>query len=222
MQDTGPVHPLQKSRNYLRLQQNYYEELENNQLKIRRFRHDMKNHFAAVGLLLEEGNIEGAQEYFEKLSGHMEAGNRKFCENGIVNALLNAKYNMALEESIDCFFHISIDGILGMDDITLCTIFANTLDNAIEACGKIMETSKRKLSVKARYSENEYFSYEIVNSRTGEIREKKGMLLTDKEDKDAHGLGLSSVRDAVNRYGGTMDVSYTEEEFRVVILVGGV
>lgn len=206
-------------RKNLRIQQDYYKELENNQLQIRRFRHDMKNHFAVAGELLKEECYAEAREYFEQLSGHMETRNRKFCKNGIVNALLNLKYNTAVDQGVDTFFNISIDDMLGIDEISLCTIFANTLDNAVEACERIEECEKRKLSVKARYTENGYFSYEICNSKVNEIREKKGRFLTNKEDKKSHGLGLLSVREIVTRYQGTMDVSYTENEFRVIILI---
>ncbi len=206
-------------RKNLRMQQKYYEELEKNQLQIRKFRHDMKHHFAAVGELMREGEFDKAKEYFEEFSEYMEVRNRQFCKNGIVNALLNVKYNLAQESQIDCFFHISIDEMMGIDDISLCTIFANTLDNAIESCRKMEKAEDRKLSVKARYTENGYFSYEIVNSKRNKIYEKKGVYLTDKEDKKSHGLGISSVREIVDKYGGMMDISYTDDEFRVVILI---
>lgn len=174
---------------------------------------------AAVGALLQEENYEEAKVYFGKLSGRMDAGQRQFCKNGIVNALLNVKYNEATGLGIDVFFHISIDEMLGIDEISLCTLFANTLDNAIEACAKIEELRERKISVKARYTENGYFCYEIVNSKVNAVREKKGKFLTDKEDKKSHGLGLAGVRETVEKYNGTMDVSYTEGEFRVVVLI---
>lgn len=206
-------------RKNLRLQKDYYEELEKNQLTIRRMRHDMNNHFAVLEGMVEKGETAGALEYMEQLTGHMASGNRPFCKNSIINTVLNAKYNLAVEKQIDCFFHISIDGIMSIDDISLCAIFANTLDNAIEACVKVAEPSARKISVKARYTENGYFSYEIVNSKANPIRKKKGVLLTDKEDSRSHGLGLSSVRAAVEKYHGTLDISYTEEEFRLVVLM---
>ncbi len=206
-------------RKNLRLQQNYYEELEHNQLQIRKLRHDMNNHLLVVGELLHRGDLQGALEYFGKLSGYMETRNRQFCKNGIVNALLNVKYNAAMEAEIDTFFHISIDQMMDIDDISLCTIFANTLDNAIEACLKIPQTGARRLSVKARCTQNGYFSYEIVNSKQNTITEKKGQLLTDKANRQLHGLGITAVREMVEKYRGTMDISYTEEEFRVVILI---
>lgn len=206
-------------RKNLRLQKNYYEELEQNQTAIRKIRHDINSHFTVLEGLLKNNETDRALSYFENLTGYVETGSRRFCQNSIVNAVLNAKYNLACDSGIDCFFHISIDGIMSIDDISLCTIFSNTLDNAIEACKKIKEPDRRKISVRARHGENGYFSYEIVNSKQNEIREKKGILLTDKDDARSHGLGIASVKEAVEKYKGTFDISYTEEEFRVVVLI---
>lgn len=205
-------------RRNLRLQEKYYQELEKNQLELRRFRHDMKNHFAVVGDLLGQGEITKAKSYFDELSGRLDGKNHRFCKNGIINALLNVKYNVALEKEIDCFFHIGIDEMIGMKDMDVCTIFANTIDNAIEALRDV-PPEKRKLSVKARYAPNGYFTYEIVNAKVNKIIEKKGAFLTGKEDQKSYGFGIASVRETVEKYNGMLDISYTEEEFRVVILI---
>lgn len=206
-------------RRNLLLQKSYYEELDQNQQQIRKIRHDMNNHLSVLEGLLKKGDIPNALEYFEELEKHVRTGTRRFCKDSIVNAVLNAKYNAAEESGADCFFHVDIDELLGIDAVSLCTVFANTLDNAIEACRKIPEPEKRRISLKARYAENGYFSYEIVNSKRNEIRKKKDAFLTDKEDARSHGLGIASVQDVVRRYEGTLDISYTEDEFRVVILV---
>ena len=206
-------------RSNLRLQQNYYEELEKNQAQIRRLRHDLNNQLLVIGNLLDEGNDAEARRYFQQLSSYIQSGSRSFCKNGVVNAVLNAKYNLIQEEGISEFFHISIDNLMSIDDISLCTIFANTLDNAIEACCKLPR-DKRSISVKARYAENGYFSYEIVNAKCNEVKLRKDRFLSDKEDGDFHGIGLASVKDVVQRYQGTLDVSFTDDEFKVVILIG--
>ena len=179
----------------------------------------MNNHLSVIEGLLKKGDIQNALEYFEDLAGHVRTGTRRFCKDSIVNAVLNAKYTAAEDAAIDSFFRVDIDQILGIDAVSLCTIFSNTLDNAIEACLKIPETEKRHLSLKARYTDNVYFSYEIVNSKRNEVKKKKDAFLTDKEDARSHGLGIVSVRDVVRRYDGTLDITYTEDEFRVVILI---
>ncbi len=207
-------------RKNLQLQKNYYEELEHSQNQIRKFRHDMNNHLSVVGNLLNDGNLSEAKEYFSSISGYMQTTNRKFCQNSVVNAVINAKYQIMTNTSIDTFINIDIDKMLFIDDISLCTIFANTLDNAIEACCKIDDIAKRKLELRCRYTENGYFSFELMNSKINEIHEKKGRFLSDKEDQDSHGIGISSIKEIVNKYAGTLNISYDKEWFKVVILIG--
>lgn len=150
----------------------------------------------------------------------MSARTRVFCKNSIINAVLNAKYNLAQEHSIDCFFHIDLDKLIGIDAISLCCLFSNTLDNAVEASVKIPDPKERRLSVKARVTENGYFTYEITNSKKNTVLEQKGILKSDKEDTAAHGFGLSNVREMVEKYDGTLDISYTEDTFTVTVLIG--
>lgn len=207
-------------RRNLQLQKSYYEELERNQKEIRRLRHDMNHHLSVVGQLLREGADQEAAAYFDKITDAMKAGNRRFCRNDVVNAVLNAKYNLMIEEGIDTFFHVGIDDMLHVDDISLCTIFANTLDNAIEACRKMEPDQERRISMKARSTDQGYFSYEIVNTKQNPVKTGQGLYLTDKADAKLHGIGLSSVKEVVDRYGGTMDISYTEDRFCVTILIG--
>ena len=206
-------------RKNLVLQKSYYEELEQNQKEIRKFRHDINNHLGVIQSLLHSGNREEAEIYMKELETQMAAHIQIFCKNSIVNAVLNAKYQLARQYQIDCFFHIDLDRLIGIDAISLCCLFSNTLDNAIDASIKIPDIQKRRLSVKARVTENGYFTCEITNTKQNAILEQKGRLLSDKPDRAAHGLGLSNVRDMVEKYNGTLDISYTEDRFTVTVLI---
>ena len=125
-----------------------------------------------------------------------------------------------MEHHIDSFFHIDLDKLIGIDAISLCCLFSNTLDNAIEASVKIPDIKERHLSVKARVTENGYFTYEISNAKKNAILEQKGRFKSDKADGGPHGLGLSNVRETVEKYNGTLDISYTEDTFTVTVLIG--
>lgn len=208
---------VQADRKNLQLQQNYYEELEKNQQEVRKLRHDMKNHLSVIRNLMETGEKTDAAVYLESLEKEVSVRNRLFCKNGIINAVLNTKYQQAADAKASCFFHISLPEELFIDPISLCTIFANTIDNAIEASVKLPE-EQRRISVKARIEQDSFF-YEIENQKNNLVFEKNGKFLSDKDDIKEHGMGISNVREIVEKYDGMMDVFYTDELFRVVILI---
>jgi hypothetical protein len=201
-------------------QQSYYQELEQNQQTVRRLRHDMKNHLNIIGTFLRDNEIEQAKEYFQELNQEFASNLKVYCPNKIVNAVLNSKEQLALDSNIQCDFQIDLETSPKIDDIDLCSILGNTIDNAIEALGKVPELSERTLSLKARYT-NSFFSYEIKNSKINEIQKKGGRFLTDKIEKEAHGIGLRSVQTIVEKYNGDMDISYTNDTFTVTIMIQG-
>ena len=118
------------------------------------------------------------------------------------------------------FYHIDLPEVTAIDQVSLCSIFANTLDNAIEASRKIPEPEKRSISVKARIADNGFFSYEIKNEKRNKVLMEKGNYISDKKNKSEHGLGLSNVQRTVEKYNGTLHISYDDTSFTVVILIG--
>ena len=164
--------------------------------------------------------MEQAKEYFQELNQEFATNLKVYCPNKIVNAVLNNKEQLALDSNIQCDFQIDLETSPKIDDIDLCSILGNTIDNAIEALRKVSKLSERTLSLKARYT-NGFFSYEIKNSKINEIQKKGGRFLTDKIEKEAHGIGLRSVQTIVEKYNGDMDISYTNDTFTVTIMIQG-
>lgn len=111
----------------LRYQQSYYKELEQNQQNIRRLRHDMKNHLNIIGTFLKNNEIDNAMQYFKDL-------NQEF----------------ASDSNIQCDFQIDLAKSPPIEDVDLCSILGNTLDNAIEALQKVPKISNRTLSLKVK------------------------------------------------------------------------
>ena len=68
-------------------------------------------------------------------------------------------------------------------------------------------------------TDNGYFTYEIANTKRNNITEQDGRLRSDKEEIAAHDLGLSNVWEIIEKYNGTLDISYTEASFTVTVLI---
>lgn len=204
----------------LRLRQNYDEEAAAEQEKTRKLHHDIQNHLSVIQVLLRDGQQQKAAAYLKALSREWTGQIRRFCHNPIINAVLNTKYHRATACSISCEFHLDLDSELDRltDPIALCSLFANTLDNAIEACCKVEDPQKRNILLKARCTEV-FFSCCIENSKADPVHQADGLFQTTKTEKESHGFGLQNVRDLVQRCRGTLDISYTECWFSVSILI---
>ena len=102
---------------------------------------------------------------------YLSVSNRKWYNFLVIrvrSALSGGAYRIRMqraeEEGIVCECQVDLKEIPAVDDIDLCVLFANTLDNAIEACSKMKERQNRHISVKARCMGGQ-FSYEIINSK---------------------------------------------------------
>lgn len=200
------------------LQKDYYQELEGNQKQLRKVHHDMNNHFGVMLNLLREEQPEQVEKYLANLTEQHILSNHIFCKNSIVNAVLNAKHQLMQEYQIACSMQLDIDTLLTIDDIDLCSLFGNTLDNAIEAA---RQAPNREIIMKARYY-NGFFSYEITNTKKHQIKKRGSRFFSTKTKPQDHGIGLQSVRSIVESYHGTLDIRYDEEQFSVTILISDI
>lgn len=200
------------------IREEYYLSLEQQQEKIRKLRHDMNNHFQMLQTYLAQGDAGKAREYLEQLNiSALQYGGRRFCRDTALNAMLNDRYDKLTETGADVHFNLSIPEINGIENVDLCTILSNSLDNAIEAVKKIRSTQERKVSLKAVY-EKGYFSCRLANSKCNQITVQNGRYLSDKPEKN-HGYGIENMKAIVEKYGGRLHIEYTEKEFILFLYI---
>lgn len=192
----------------------YYQEVERNQLEIRKLRHDMNNHLSIIKHLLDNDELQEAKSYFNELSAASSSINRVFCQNTLINALLCTKYNLAEANHIDTFFHIDINSAHTFSDLDLCSLLSNSLDNAIEACLNL-PIERRSLSLKIRL-EKGFLFLQLTNSTAALITPVAGKYLSTKKEPH-HGLGLTKITDIVKKYNGTLSISPKADCFVLTI-----
>lgn len=188
----------------------YYESLEQQHFEMRRFRHDFANHIQVLSVLLPEQR----DEYIRNLAKNIAVAQPlPYCKDTTVNAVLSVKKNMMEYHGIHMEAAVDIQEELPFDKTDICALYANALDNAMEACMKLEEECTVMLISKARKG---LFCLEVCNPAAGEDPEalfslsgkrKSGhMPPTSKMDKGNHGLGLKSIKEIVERYGGGMEL----------------
>lgn len=201
----------------LKLEYSYYKQIEANQKELKKLHHDIKNHLNIIYQFVESNNIIDAKSYLESILVKFKYNNKIFCKNNTINAVINTKYNSAIENKIDCFFNLDIDNAISISDVDLCSLFSNTLDNAISASKKTNDISKRKITLKAR-CHNGFFSFNIENNHSNNIKIENDKYISDKNDS-MHGFGIENIKDIINKYKGHIQISHNENIFSIIIII---
>ena len=193
-----------------------YENMIQAQEKLRYVYHDLKNHMICMKsydtkeeIISYINNLEFQINDFENLRN---TGNKTL--DIILNdkICLCKKYNIELEDSIN----ISKLNFIKENDI--CAIFANALDNAIQACININDEIEKRIEVKATYI-NGFAVIKFINTKINDIKFTGDRIKTSKEDNKIHGIGLASIKYIVNKYDGEVIVNYSENEFILKIMI---
>lgn len=199
--------------------QDYYESLESQQIQIRKLRHDINNYLDSLLTFINSEGKGNAMPYYEKLKEMASFTSvKKFCNNSLLNAVINNKYQLFQTYNIDSSINIDIAENTFINDMDLCALFANSIDNAIEAVQKIEDESQRIIILKARVINN-YFSYQIENTKQNRIIAKNNLLKSSKNNSFLHGFGLENIKDIVRKYHGTLDIQYSDNRFTLTIII---
>lgn len=184
-----------------------------------RLYHDMGNHFAIIQNYLADGKVEEAKAYLDRWGKDRAAYSvERFTGIEAVDYILSQKAELARQQNIETSIHAEYPKDCNIDPIDLCTILTNLLDNAIEACEKLSETSTKTLSVTIRRI-NQFIIIRVANSCMEEPRTIKGNLVTSKADRRHHGWGMKNIKSAVEKYHGTMEYEYSENVFTVSVML---
>ena len=186
---------------YLNSQLDHFKTYQETQRETRRVYHDMKNHMTCLYHLISEGSNEEAGKYILELNNQIQQIDKELhTGNDIVDAILNVKKASAEKDQIS----FSIEGKLGalkIDAIDLCTIFANAIDNAMEAL-KDSSNSERELQIHFKQQQSmQLFLFRNPVS----TRQSTSSFSTTKKDYINHGFGLENIRIAVEKYNGQMN-----------------
>ena len=184
----------------------------------RKLRHDMKNHIIALRALSHQP--EKLTAYLNAMSAELEPEVYVVqTGNSLLDALLSQKYQMAKELSVRLNCCADFTKVNFLRDIDLCTIVGNGLDNAIEAAASVPDAERRLVTFKTAWRGNTLL-LKIENYYLHEPRQQNGVFITRKSGEGLHGYGMRNMRDAVERYGGSVSGETIQDKlFRLVVLL---
>ena len=194
-------------------QTEYYCKITDIYNEFRCFRHDFDNHLICLRKLLAEGSDEQVIKYLDGMNDMCRPIKENYDTGNIIaDALLNDKSSKARSAGADIVFKGFVP-TMGINNVDLCTIMSNAIDNAVEACAKGTAELHKEITVDSDFSQGYYF-LSISNPVFEKVKIEKGnKIRTSKEDKKLHGWGIANIIKTVNKYDGTSDFTVEDGIF---------
>ena len=200
---------LQQENHFLTLQQERYENLCMAIEEARQARHDIRHHFVQLSSLAEQGDMERSN--ISPLQPEISDYNLHFCENQAVDSVFGYYSTLAERENIPFHALVSLPADLSIDEINLCLVFSNLLENAIQASAKT-EPARRKINVEVYPHHNHLLLIHVENTFDGKIQDKK-TIFSNPPKRSGNGIGIESVRHITAKNGGACDFTYEDGIF---------
>ena len=162
-----------------------------------------------MDVLLTEQKYNDAHKYLQEYLNTNEINTYIYTKNEYVNAIINSKISLAKRKSINITSVVAGD-ICNVDNIDICNLLGNLLDNAIEASEKsIVKTIIFKIIV-----QEDIIRISTQNSIDSSILSDNPNLQTSKSHKQSHGYGTKTIKEIAAKYNGFVD--YYEDNNRFV------
>lgn len=203
----------------LGMQSSYYQKVEDSQREITSLRHDLKKHLHSLVVFLQAGQHSEALEYIEKI--YESANGMKVPISGgnsMVNILVNNAEQQAAACDVPLTATIMVPPELPIENVDLCIILGNLLDNALEACNRMEKESERFIRTEIR-CRKAFLIISISNSYNGQFRMDGNRYESMKIGEQYCGIGLSNVSTVIRKYNGDIKISHDDNIFTVSVML---
>lgn len=213
----------EQMENYVVEQQNRYyarqfQEITRNEEETRRQRHELINNYLAISAMAKQGDTAGIAEFADReLQQLKHSSSLVHSGNMTVDAVLNYKLEKAQNMNIRMELNINIPTRLELNNIVVCGVLGNAMDNALDACSRVTE-EKRFIRLNMNIEKKNLF-LEVVNSFDGIIKtDRRGNIISRKAELDQHGFGMAVMRRLLEENNGNMDVKWDDRQFCLRII----
>lgn len=192
-----------------------YRHLEDKLRESAALRHEFTHQLTRLNAMYDAQNWAGIGQFLETMQLRNKQTSRlTFTPHEALNAMLQNAADRAGQAGIRLEAAVQVPRGVDIPDEDLCTFFMNLLDNALEAAAQAPEGQREirlRVSVK-----NGFLAICCENSYSGRLAtDSHGKLTTTKADPEAHGFGLTLMRQVAEKYNSILDISYTGTVFTV-------
>ncbi len=215
------VRNLKKYINNLRKKENafflYYNETKQKNDKLIRIKHDIKNELQIAYAMMDKDK-KVSTKILNELNDKLEDIKIiNFSKNAILNTILTLKKMEIKNSGINLEIEIDKTVDFNMEEIDICDLFSNILDNSIEATKKYnCENRFIKFCIAKK---NDYIIIKCENTYKGVLKKNSyGNYITTKQEEKQHGYGINIIKNIVDKYNGEINFITKNNIFKIVII----
>lgn len=180
-------------------QANNLDEMRRMYNELRKICHDIKGQLGTVSELIRNGKSEQALSFLENAGISQTEMNVPVCtDNDMLNAILGFLSSKCSASDITLRSNILSSDISCFSPADISVVLTNLVTNAIEAS---IRSHGKEILLEMSVQRN-YYCIRVINHIEKSVLEINPTLRTTKEDKTAHGFGVTSVKMLAEKYDG--------------------
>lgn len=187
--------------------------------QMRNMRHELKNQYAYMCVLLESGEYDKLMKYFSELSDKVASTlDYVDCGNATINAIIAAEQGRVQRADARLVCKIAVPPKLNICDVDMCSLLMNLINNAAEYLERRPDLPDRNIEAVLSMNGNTLL-VRVSNPIAEGDGEAALRLETSKPDKRWHGCGVRVVRAIAERYGGCASYETVDGRFVAAVML---
>ncbi len=203
----------------LELETSFFEEIDHIYSDMRTWQHEYKNNLSALRALVDHNETEKARDFIDNISSEtyqkqiiIQTGNL------VLDAIVSSKLWMAQSQNFEVNYQVVYPVNNCISDNDLCAIVGNLMDNAIEACARMGETTGKKFIDFSMTIKKKNLLLSVSNSYNNQLKQKGNRYFTVKKEP-LHGIGILHIDSIVEKYQGHVVRTHEKGVFETHIML---
>lgn len=205
----------QAEREVARIAENALEDL-------RCIRHDLKNQYGYLQILVGEKRYDELETYLQSMQNNLPPQlNYIDCGNRVVNTVLNMEFAKFRSQGIALEQQLVVPPVLPFASEDVCSVLVNLLDNAREECSRLKAGGSEDVRVRLEiHPHQSYLLIRCLNSTDRTTLQRKGNgLLSTKSGSQYHGYGTRIIARLAEKYNGCADFKLENGMFLAQVML---
>lgn len=201
-----------------RMEKEYYENVMNDQEYVKAIKHDMKNTMISLQTCIKSGDYSHLNDILGRLNDELDRSDVIHTGNVTVDAVVNNKLHLHSDKKIDVTLEARLPEVINIDDLDICVLLGNAIDNAIEACDRL--DKDKFIDIKMKYDRRSLFISVVNSCNDAELVKSQGRYLSLKpSDQQIRGFGLKNIERIIKSYEGNLTIKNENNHFTIAMVI---